>query len=190
MLYSRYLPIWMSHWRHRTTEGAEFWITCKRLTFLSSFSDWQVIQNKHPWCCAAGISDSWIWAEPDISHGLQGISEIFFFLFQASKSYLKAKKILVWIRRPILPDNISWHLRWWFLEEKKKISDIVITRTRRILKRDRKFTRFSASDAIFRREEKRLVYVIYKGKSKNVQVRAMAEAKSRQISPAVRYLYF
>jgi hypothetical protein len=60
-------------------------------------------------------------------------------------------------------------------KEKKKISDNVITRTRRILKRDRKFTRFSASDAIFRREEKRLVYVIYKGKSKNVRVRATAQ---------------
>ena len=65
-----------------------------------------------------------------------------------------------------------------------------LKRTRRILKRDRKFTRFSASDAIFRREEKRLVYVIYKGKSKNVQVRAMAEDKSRYISPVVSVFIF
>ena len=43
----------MSHWCCRTTEGAEFWITCKRLAYLSSFSRLQVIQNK----C---ICDSWI----------------------------------------------------------------------------------------------------------------------------------
>ena len=109
------------------------------------------------------------------------------FFLPGIKELLKGKIILKVRRRSILPHNISWHLV--IFKEKKKISDNVITRTRRILKRDRKFTRFSASDAIFRREEKRLVYVIYKGKSKNVQVRAMAEAKSRYISPAVRYLY-
>ena len=43
----------MSHWRRRTTKGAEFWISCKRPAFLSSFSRLQVIQNKRPWCSAA-----------------------------------------------------------------------------------------------------------------------------------------
>ena len=44
----------MSHWRCQTTEGAEFWITCKQLAFLlSSFSRLQVIQNKRPRCSAA-----------------------------------------------------------------------------------------------------------------------------------------
>ena len=45
--------IGMSHWCCRTTEGTEFWITCKWLAYLSSFSRLQVIQNK----C---ICDSWI----------------------------------------------------------------------------------------------------------------------------------
>ena len=45
----------MSHWRPRTTEDAEFWITCKQLGFLISFSSLQVIQNKHPWCSAVQI---------------------------------------------------------------------------------------------------------------------------------------
>ena len=44
----------MSNWRCQTTEGAEFWITCKQLAFLlSSFSHLQVIQNKRPRCSAA-----------------------------------------------------------------------------------------------------------------------------------------
>ena len=35
-----YLPcglglVWMSHWRHRATEGAEFWISFKQPAFLS-----------------------------------------------------------------------------------------------------------------------------------------------------------
>ena len=28
----------MSNWRHRTTEGAEFWIICKHQAFISTFS--------------------------------------------------------------------------------------------------------------------------------------------------------
>ena len=52
--------IWMSHWRCWTTKGAEFWITCKGLAFLSSFSCLQVIQNKHPWCWAAAyVTAGW-----------------------------------------------------------------------------------------------------------------------------------
>ena len=42
----------MSHWHGQTIDGAEFWITCKWLAFLSSFSHLQVIQNKGPWCSA------------------------------------------------------------------------------------------------------------------------------------------
>ena len=30
-------PIWMSHWHHRATEGAEFWISCKQPAFLINF---------------------------------------------------------------------------------------------------------------------------------------------------------
>ena len=40
----------LQHWRCPATDGAEFWISCKRPVFLSSFSCLQVIQNKHPWC--------------------------------------------------------------------------------------------------------------------------------------------
>ena len=43
----------MQHWRRPATDGAEFWISCKRPAFLSSFSRLQVIQNKRPWCSAA-----------------------------------------------------------------------------------------------------------------------------------------
>ena len=44
----------MLHWRRRTTKSdILFWITCKQLAFLISFSCLQVIQNKHPWCSAA-----------------------------------------------------------------------------------------------------------------------------------------
>ena len=42
------LSIWMSHCCHRTTEGNEFCIICKRLAFLRIFSRLQVIQNKRP----------------------------------------------------------------------------------------------------------------------------------------------
>ena len=35
------------------TAGTEFWVTCKWLAFLNSFSCLQVIQNKRPWCLAA-----------------------------------------------------------------------------------------------------------------------------------------
>ena len=47
------LHIRMSHCRLKMVDEVEFWINCKRLAFLSSFSHWQVIQNKRPWCCAA-----------------------------------------------------------------------------------------------------------------------------------------
>ena len=53
----------MSHWRRRTTEGAEFWITF--LAFLSSFSCLQVIQNKRPWCSAAAyVPAGWAYYWP------------------------------------------------------------------------------------------------------------------------------
>ena len=38
----------MSHWRHTIVDGAEFWISCKQPTFLSSFSPLQIIQNLAP----------------------------------------------------------------------------------------------------------------------------------------------
>ena len=58
----------MSHRHRQTTEGAEFWITCKQLAFLSSFSHLQVIQNKRPWCSetayvTAGLVYVQFWAE-------------------------------------------------------------------------------------------------------------------------------
>ena len=40
--------IWMSHWRHWVTEGAEYWISCKPPAFLSNFSSLQLIQNSAP----------------------------------------------------------------------------------------------------------------------------------------------
>ena len=41
-------PIRMSHWCCRATEGAEFWISCKRPAFHSNFSCLQLIQNSAP----------------------------------------------------------------------------------------------------------------------------------------------
>ena len=35
----------MSHWCHTMVDGAEYWISCKRPAFLSSFSRLQVIRN-------------------------------------------------------------------------------------------------------------------------------------------------
>ena len=59
------LLILMSHWRHRTTECVEFWITCKQLAFLSSFSRLRVIQNKRPWCSAAAyVTAGCLWMSP------------------------------------------------------------------------------------------------------------------------------
>ena len=40
----------MQHCRIKATDGVEFWISCKRPAFLSSFGLLQVIQNKRPWC--------------------------------------------------------------------------------------------------------------------------------------------
>ena len=40
--------IWMSHCCPWVTEGAEFWISCKQLPFLSNFSHLQLIQNSAP----------------------------------------------------------------------------------------------------------------------------------------------
>ena len=51
MKVSQYIR--MQHWRHPATDGAEFWISCKRPAFLGSFSRLQVIQYKRPWCSAA-----------------------------------------------------------------------------------------------------------------------------------------
>ena len=45
---SRYIR--MQHCRIKATDGVEFWISCKRPAFLSSFGLLQVIQNKRPWC--------------------------------------------------------------------------------------------------------------------------------------------
>ena len=30
--------IWVSHWHHSMVDGTKFWISCQRLSFLSSFS--------------------------------------------------------------------------------------------------------------------------------------------------------
>ena len=54
----------MQHCRIPATEGVEFWISCKRPAFLSSFGLLQVIQNKHPWCwdvayVTAGYTSKW-----------------------------------------------------------------------------------------------------------------------------------
>ena len=40
--------------------GAEFWVTCRWLVFLSSFSHLPVFQNKRPWCLmAAYVTAGW-----------------------------------------------------------------------------------------------------------------------------------
>ena len=52
----------MQHWCRPATDGAEFWISCKRPAFLSSFSRLQVIQNKCPRCSAAVyVTAGYIW---------------------------------------------------------------------------------------------------------------------------------
>ena len=38
----------MSHWCSQATEGAKFWISCKRTVYLSNFSRLQLIQNSAP----------------------------------------------------------------------------------------------------------------------------------------------
>ena len=45
--------IWMSHWRQQMVDGADFWISCHWLAFLSSLSQWQLIQKLVPStiCC-------------------------------------------------------------------------------------------------------------------------------------------
>ena len=53
--FFRILDIRISHWCSPTTEGAEFWIICKQLAFLSSFSCLQVIQIKQPRCSASAF---------------------------------------------------------------------------------------------------------------------------------------
>ena len=59
-LFSHENIIQMSHWHCRTTEGTEFWITCERLAFLSSFSRLQVIQNAAPSVVRQCQCDIWI----------------------------------------------------------------------------------------------------------------------------------
>ena len=49
----------MQHWPRPATDDTEFWISCKRPTFLSSLSCLQVIQNKRPWCWAAAYVHMW-----------------------------------------------------------------------------------------------------------------------------------
>ena len=52
--------IQMQHCRIKATDGLEFWISCKRPAFHSSFSLLQVIQNKRPWCWdAAYVTAGW-----------------------------------------------------------------------------------------------------------------------------------
>ena len=43
----------MSHWRQQMVDGADFWISCHWLAFLSSLSQWQLIQKLVPStiCC-------------------------------------------------------------------------------------------------------------------------------------------
>ena len=53
LIIIRFWRICMQHWRRPATDGAEFWISCKQLAFLSSFNRLQVIQNKRHWCLAA-----------------------------------------------------------------------------------------------------------------------------------------
>ena len=54
------LCIRMQHCRRPATDGAEFWISCKRPAFVSSFSRLQKIQNKRPW----------YWVAPFVTAGL------------------------------------------------------------------------------------------------------------------------
>ena len=51
----------MSHWRRRATEGAEFWISCKRPAFLSNFSHLQLIQNSPFSVARRRQCDIWIY---------------------------------------------------------------------------------------------------------------------------------
>jgi hypothetical protein len=41
-------PIRMSHWHQQIVDSTEFWISCKRLAFLSTFSHLNMIQNSAP----------------------------------------------------------------------------------------------------------------------------------------------
>ena len=48
----------IQHWRPKATDGAKFWISCKRPAFLRTFSRLQMIQNKRPWCCGAAYVEA------------------------------------------------------------------------------------------------------------------------------------
>ena len=52
--------ILMQHWHCPATDSAEFWISRKQPTFLSSFSRLQVIQNKRPLVFGGSICNSWM----------------------------------------------------------------------------------------------------------------------------------
>ena len=55
----------MSHWRHTMVDGAKFWISCKRPTFLSNFSHLQLIENSVPSVARWHQCDIWIKAKYD-----------------------------------------------------------------------------------------------------------------------------
>ena len=52
-----------SHWSRQTTENGKFWITCKRLALLNSFSSLQVIQNMRPWFMVAAYVTVGFWVD-------------------------------------------------------------------------------------------------------------------------------
>ena len=82
----------MQHWRRPPTDGAEFWISCKRPTFVSSFRHLQVIQKKCPWCSAAAY----------VTAGFRNIQKLF-----------RSNQLTIHLCRPALNIWISENLKFW-----------------------------------------------------------------------------
>ena len=51
----------LDNWRHMKVDGAKFWISYKRLAFLSILSHWQLIQNS--------ASSTIVWCQSDFQMG-------------------------------------------------------------------------------------------------------------------------
>ena len=93
----------MSHWRHTMVNGPEFWISCKRPAFLSSFSPLQVIQNLAP--------STIMWRQCDI-----GINKQFHpaCLFRSARKYSINNKLLrhFFGRKVLCPDSRFFHQKF------------------------------------------------------------------------------
>ena len=81
----------MQHWRPKATDGAKFWISCKRPAFLRAFSRLQMIQNERPWCCGAAYVEAGL--KIDFENQILAFFDVYFWPF--NKSYEKINTFFV-----------------------------------------------------------------------------------------------